>query len=191
MQVTPRPFAKSKQLILQLPALSHSLTRLWPSIHFIKTIKRNGDNTQPWWGDWNATLTTNGFNLLLLTRTQTSQYDFSGLVKSGMLPSTLYLLQKLPKAFLERSGRILFRGRQSKRRHLMHAEKTSEIIWIAKIWSVMLWSRRKSHCVFFSLSSIISWNLSSRHLAYPFQGKLRMKMSWCLVHSFLFPFLCT
>jgi len=89
---------RRKVMILQIPVLTPSSTRLWLSIQFIQTVKRSGESTNL---SRVPTPTMKGCDLTPPTRKQTSEQEYDDLTASNRRSSTLYFFST-PTALLER-----------------------------------------------------------------------------------------
>jgi len=70
--------AKSKQVILQLPTVTPMFIWLWPSMQFKWTMKRSSESTHPC---WSSMPTVNGCDVTTLTQTQTSEQEYTDLIR--------------------------------------------------------------------------------------------------------------
>ena len=103
---------------VQLPAATCPSNRLWLFHQFIWNIKRRGDSTNHC---RSLTLTVNGCDLTLPTRTQMSEQEYNDLTVKGCDQHRTHAT--LAKAFPEELSRILSRGRPNMCRRLWHTPK--------------------------------------------------------------------
>ena len=89
-------------------------------------------NSLPWYRQWRGMMTihtlvgstTDGFDLILLARTPTSEMEYNDSMASSMCSSTPYS-KILPKSFVEWPGHMLCRVQQNKRRHFWYPPNTT------------------------------------------------------------------
>jgi len=138
-----------------------------------------------------STPTVNGCDLTPLTRTQTSEQEYNDLTVSNRRLLTSYTRRKFPKALLEEPYRMIFRGRQNKRRHLWHITKTLDNLLVCE--NVVCSATARTKTVLGILQLLFNYLMTylQTNLAYTvFQADLEGKFPRSLFISYSLPSSC-